>query len=409
MEPETLRVDQWAGKSQPDGFRWVMLSLLWLIYACFGIGYRSLSPLITPILADLNITYSHMGFILGSWQLTYIGAAVLSGYLIDRWGIKRSLFVGTIVIAFSAGLRHFSQGFYSFLAAVALFGVGGPMISVGCPKAIALWFKDKDRGTAIGIYLTGPMIGGAFALAATNRLIMPLTGNSWRLTFAFYGILILSIAFLWWFIARDIETGGESETISMRSVFLRLISVRNVQIALLSGLLTFAIVHGLTSWLPKILESKGFSPALAGYASSTPLIAGIPSLLIVPRMIPPAARGTALAVIGIVIVASVWMFFNFAGSLMFAGLVLYGLSAWTLVPLLTLVLMETPQVGAKYMGSAGGLFFCISEIGGFLSPLAVGVLVDWSGTFHAGGYFIMALGLLIFGLSFLIQDNTVSE
>ena len=44
-----------------------------------------------------------------------------------------------------------------------------------------------------------------------------------------------------------------------------------------------------------------------------------------------------------------------AALLMFAGLVLYGLSAWTLVPLLTLILMETPQVGSKYMGSAGGL------------------------------------------------------
>ena len=409
MDTKALSGDTAPADSQPDRYRWVMLALLWLLYACFGIGYRSLSPLITPILADLSITYSHMGFVLGSWQLTYIGAAVLSGFLIDRWGIKRSLFLGTVVIAFSAGLRHFSQGFYSFLFVVALFGVGGPMISVGCPKAISLWFRNKDRGTAIGIYLTGPMIGGAFALAATNRLIMPLTGYSWRLTFAFYGTLILSIAFLWWFLARDIETGGESETISMRSVFLRLIRVRNVQIALISGLLTFAIVHGLTSWLPKILESKGFSPALAGYASSTPLIAGIPSLLIVPRMIPPAGRGTALAVIGLVIGASVWMFFYFTGSLMFAGLILYGLSAWTLVPLLTLVLMETPQVGAKYMGAAGGLFFCISEIGGFLSPLAVGVLVDWSGTFQAGGYFIMVLGLIVFGLSFLIQDNAVSE
>jgi hypothetical protein len=39
------------------------------------------------------------------------------------------------------------------------------------------------------------MVGGAFALAATNKWIMPLTGYSWRLTFAFYGMMVLAIAF----------------------------------------------------------------------------------------------------------------------------------------------------------------------------------------------------------------------
>lgn len=65
-------------------YRWVMLGLLWLIYMCFGIITRSLYPLVTPILADLQISYSQMGLIMGSWQLTYIGAATIVGFVIDR-------------------------------------------------------------------------------------------------------------------------------------------------------------------------------------------------------------------------------------------------------------------------------------------------------------------------------------
>ena len=93
---------------------------------------------------------------------------------------------------------------------------------------------------------------------------------------------------------------------------------------------------------------------------------------------------------------------------MVAGLILYGVTSCTLVPLLTLILMDTPEVGSRYMGSAGGLFFCISEIGGFLSPMVVGVLVDWTGDFLVGGYVIMLLGLAIFILTFLIQDRRES-
>jgi len=384
-----------------------MLALLWLLYASFGIIYRSLSPLITPILADLNMSYSQMGFVLGSWQLTYIGAAVMAGFLIDRWGIRRSLFFGTIVISLSVGLRYFSQGFGTFLPIVALFGIGGPLISVGSPKTIALWFQGKDRGTAVGIYLTGPWLGGAFAFAATNRFIMPLMGHNWRLTFALYGFVTLAIAAVWWFLARDVETGDGRKDIGMRRVFKALVKVRNVQVILVLGFLTFSITHGFMNWLPKIFESKGFSPTMAGYASSAPLLAGIPSLLVLPRIIPPHRRGSAIGIMAAAVALSIWLFFTLTGPPMFVALILYGVTSCTLVPLLTLLLMETPEVGQKYMGSAGGLFFCISEIGGFMSPFVVGVLVDWTGAFLAAGYFVIALALAIFCMSFMIRDKDI--
>ena len=58
-------------------YRWVMVALIWVLYLAFGIVMRSIAPLVTPILEDLNISYSQMGLILGSWPLTYIVAAVI--------------------------------------------------------------------------------------------------------------------------------------------------------------------------------------------------------------------------------------------------------------------------------------------------------------------------------------------
>jgi cyanate permease len=388
----------------PDRYRWVMLALLWLLYMSFGAIVRSLSPLVTPILADLKMSYSQMGLVMGSWQLTYIGAAFAAGFLIDKWGIRKALFWGAVVIALSSGLRYFSQGFGTFLPVVALFGLGGPMISTGCPKTISMWFRGRERGTAVGIYTTGPWIGGIIVLAATNRWTMPLTGHSWRLTFAFYGALVLAVAIIWWFLAKDLETAESSASIAMKSVFLRLIRVRNVQIALVLGLLTFAVIHSFIGWLPKILENNGFSPSMAGYLSSIPLLAGVPAVLIFPRIIPFHRRHAAITITALVMLASIWMFFSLTGALAFAGLFLYGIGSCTLVPVITLILMDTPEVGPAYMGSASGLFFCISEIGGFMAPLAIGILVDWTGGFTAAGYFMAALCLAVFGLSFFVRD-----
>jgi len=310
------------------------------------------------------------------------------------------------VMALSVGLRYFSGSFESFLILVALFGIGGPMISVGCPKTMAMWFRGKDRGTAVGIYMTGPWIGGAFALAATNGLLMPLTGHSWRMTFAVYGAMSLAVALLWWFAAKDLEAGRDSGGLGTRRLLATLLKVRNIRIVLLSGLLGFGIIHGLSSWLPKILESRGYSPTLAGYAASLPLLGGIPSLLILPRVVPANRRGLALGIIGLLAGVSVWLLFTISGLAMFGGLILYGVTSSALIPLLTLILMETPEVGPENMGTAGGLFFCIAEIGGFSCPLVVGTLVDWTGSFLTGGYFVAGLGVTILVLSLFIQDRS---
>ena len=64
-----------VGEHSPDlpktksRFRWVMLGLVWGVYASFGIGVGSILPLVDPIVEDLGISYSSMGFVLGVWQL----------------------------------------------------------------------------------------------------------------------------------------------------------------------------------------------------------------------------------------------------------------------------------------------------------------------------------------------------
>jgi MFS family permease len=348
-----------------------MLALLWLLYFSFGLIHRSTSPLITPILRDLHMSYGQMGLVLGSWQLTYLVFAVLAGIMIDRWGVRNSLFVGTMVIGLSADLRYFADGFGTFFPIVAMFGVGGPLISIGGPKAIAQWFRGKDRGLAVGIYMTGPWIGGMFALSATNRFIMPLTGYSWRLTFVCYGLVALGIALLWWFLAKEASSSGTDESVGIMEVFLGLIKVPNVRMVLLSGLLAFAINHGYTNWLPKILEGKGMSPSMAGITASLPLLAGIPAVLALPALIPARFR--------------------------------------VMVPLLILNLMDTPEVDSKYLGSAGGIFYCISDFGGFMGPLVVGALVDLTGTFISGAFFLIGLCLVIFSMTFILKPRPVLD
>ncbi len=387
-------------------YRWVILALVWLLYAAFGLVNRSVSPLVTPILEELNMSYSQMGVILGSWQLTYLVVAIIAGTIIDKWGVRKSLFIGAALIGLSSALRYFPDGFGSLLPVVAIFGIGGPLISIGAPKTIATWFRGKGRGTAVGIYTTGPAIGGLFALSATNSIVMPIAGYSWRLTFVYYGFLVFIIALLWWFLARETRPAEVTESESLGKVFGRLTRIRNVRLILLMGPLSFAIMHGFTNWLPKIMERGGMAPTMAGFVASIPLMAGIPAVLVIPRLVSPHLRGRMLALLSLVIAAALLVSVNTTGFPLYVGLVFFGIAGFSLFPIVMLILMDTPEVGERHMGLAGGIFFCIAEIGGFTGPLVMGTLADLTGTFFVGAVSLAGLSLIIFMMALLLKESS---
>ena len=389
----------------PVHYRWIILALLWLLYTVFGMVNRSIFPLVTPILNDLHLSYSQMGIILGSWQLTYILVALVAGAILDRWGVHKSIFAGAIIIGLSATLRYLADGFTTMLIAVALFGLGGPMISIGGPKTISEWFQGKSRGTAIGIYTTGPWIGGLLALSLTNSLVMPLVENSWRLTFTCYGLLAFVVGTLWGIIARASGTGSSTEIPNMFTVFHNLFGIRNVRILLMMALFSFAISHGFSSWLPKILEVKGMAASQAGIAASIPLATGIPAILLIPRLVPPRLRSHVIAIFAMFTTVNLAIVMPLSGAGLYTVLAVFGFISSPFLSMMLLILMDTREVDSRYMGAAGGMFFCVAEIGGFAGPLLMGVLVDATGTFWTGVFFLAGLCMFIAGLTRLLTTR----
>ncbi len=393
-------------QTDPGAYRWIILMLLWLLYTAFGMVARSIFPLVTPILEDLHLSYSQMGIILGSWQLIYILVAMAAGTILDRWGIHKSIFMGAIIIGLSAALRCFANGFETMLIAVALFGIGGPMISIGGPKTISEWFQGNSRGTAIGIYTTGPWIGGLLALALTNSLVMPLVGNSWRLAFVCYGALTCGAGILWGFLARGISQTRSADGPGIYSVFRNLFGVSNVRILLIMALLAFAIGHGFSSWLPNILETSGMSASQAGLAASIPLATGVPAILLVPRYVPSQYRGRIIAIFGLLTTVHLVLVMFVSGVTLYTTLAILGFISAPFMSLMLLILMDTRQVDTKYMGAAGGMFFCVAEIGGFAGPLLMGIIVDATGSFLTGAFFLAGLCIGISALTLLLKNQT---
>ncbi|MEE8515672.1 MAG: MFS transporter [Alphaproteobacteria bacterium] len=397
MEPE-----QAATEAMP--YRWVMLGGAWLLYFCFGLTTGSLAPLVNVITGDLGLSHSAMGSILGAWPLVYIVSAVPCGAVLDRIGPRRALFMAGLIIALSGLLRGLAPGYVSLFLAVALFGIGGPLISVGGPKLVSLWFRDAERGLAMGIFATGPALGVVTTLMLTNSVAMPLAGGNWRAVLMAYAALVLLAALAWFVIsARGAEpdantvagTKDAAPDQSQFQVFAGLLRLPALRLVLATSIFIFFFNHGMNNWLPEILRTHGMDAATAGFWAAIPHAVGIVAALVIPRLAGPARRFIILGGLFLCAGVATLLIESGTGPLLAAGLMLQGTARGAMSSVMLLVLMATPGVDARTIGSASGLYFSAGEIGGVLGPLSVGYLFDVTGGFSTGLYLLTGITALM--------------
>ena len=389
-------------------YRWAVLAGVWLIYFSFGLLQSAMAPLVAPISADLRLSHTAMGSILGAWPLVYIFVAVPCGALIDRAGLKWSLLLAAGIMAASGVLRAVAFDHLTMFLAVALFGLGGPLISIGAPKAIAQWFQGPERGLAMGISITGSSLGVMLALALTNSVFMPWLEGDWHAVLLVYSGFIVAAGVVWLVLAShravrmaEPAGSGHASIAGQLDIFVELLRLRAVQLVLLMGTGIFFFYHGLANWLPEILRSGGMDATAAGLWASVPVAVGIIGALIIPRLATPPRRFAILLGLSVCITAGVLFLFIDTVSGLVAAVLFWGIARGSLMTITVLVLMETRGVDAGHIGAAGGLFFSAAEIGGVLGPLTLGIMSDATGGFDAGLWLLAGVGVTLMAILFV--------
>jgi len=367
------------------------------VYASFGLIAASIAPLVVPIEADLGMSHAAMGSLMGAWQLVYIFSAIPGGMLLDRIGVRFALLIGIVLIAVSAMGRALADGYFSFLLAVMVFGIGGPIISSGAPKLVAELFRGSQRGFAMGIYMTGPALGGVAALALTNAWLMPLFHHDWRPIMALWAGIAAAAGGIWFVLARAfLKTTPAQATGRPQFVVMReLARLRPVQVVLGMSVGVFLFNHGLNNWLVELLRNHDMTPDVAGYWATLPTVVGMIGSLIIPRLATPERRFAILLGLCLLAVLST-LLLQFSDRFpLTLGLVLQGIARSSLMTVLILTLVELPGVGDRYAGIASGMFFTAAEVGGVLGPLGIGFLYDTSGEFSSALSALTVVALLL--------------
>ncbi|WP_062216575.1 MFS transporter [Streptomyces sp. NBRC 109706] len=211
--------------------RWV------LACAVLGSGLAMLDGTIVTVAlphigADLDVPLSSLQWTLNAYMLTLSALILLGGGLGDRFGRRRVFLWGVGWFALASLLCGIAPNGPALIAARALQGMGGALLTPGSLALIQSSFRQRDRARAVGLWsglggvatAGGPFLGGWL-----------VDGPGWRWIFLINAPFALLIALLARRVpeSRDWEAGGRFDVPGA------------VLGALALGGLTYALIDGV--------------------------------------------------------------------------------------------------------------------------------------------------------------------
>jgi len=186
-----MRAKNWISDPWGIYYGWIIVAVA-LISMAFWFGIRSsFSVFYVALLEDFAWSRGETAGVQSMALITYTILAPLVGGLIDRFGPRRIVVTGILVLASGLVLCAFVKTliqFYLYYGVVMAAGVTCISI-VSYSPILANWF-EKKRGLASGIAVSGIGVG-TFSLVPLSQYFIELWG--WRITFAALGGLAFVI------------------------------------------------------------------------------------------------------------------------------------------------------------------------------------------------------------------------
>jgi len=161
--------------------RWILLA------AVLGSGMALLDGTVVnvavkPIGEDLGAELSELQWVVNAYLLTLASLILIGGSLGDRFGRRRVFMVGVAWFAVASLLCGLAQDPLQLIAARALQGVGGALLTPGSLAILQATLQPSDRSRGIGTWsaytgiaaAVGPLLGGWLIQAASWRWVFLL-------------------------------------------------------------------------------------------------------------------------------------------------------------------------------------------------------------------------------------------
>ncbi|KAB7705574.1 MFS transporter [Bacillus aerolatus] len=372
-----------------------------------GFGRMSYGILMPFMKESLSLTYEQAGMLGTASSIGYLGLVLFAGIMAAKWGSKRLVIVGTLLVACGLLYLSFVQSFISCLAGMVLLGIGTAFTYTPLVNIVVGWFPQQ-RGRMIGFLGSGLGLGTLISSSLIPFFTAWFSINGWRYLWLSYGLLSLLSALVAQLILRDPpvplrKTMQKGDSL-LREVYLH---KRVLLVAFIYGLIGFAYLIPQSFLFSYILEARidqygaGQIMAISGVMSifSGPLWGTISDKIGRKKSLLITLFLGALSM-GIPIVFPVYMGFVISQFL------------WgsTVVGMLALIqALSTEQIHPSYAPIALGYVTVYFAAGQLLGPGLGGWMIDHLGGIPSSLLLCCGLLLLAFILSMQLNKQAATE
>ncbi len=417
---------------RPTRKRWVVLTILCLLYLISYLDRTAISVAAPEISKEFGFSKTQMGIIFAAFFYTYGTLQIVGGMLGDYYGPRRVL---TLLMSWWSTftiVTGLAWNLSSMFIIRVLFGAGEAGGFPAATRAMATWFRPEDRGNLQGITHAASRFGAAIAPPVAVFLML---AYGWRSVFYILGV----IGLLWsaWFYLYYRDNPKDHSGVNKAELDLitankehvpaakkekKKIPWRSILRSRHIWALTFSdFCYGYTlwvylTWLPSYLvQHRGFSILKMGIYASFPLFAAMLGDIVGGLLSDHLFKKTN----NLRLARCFLIFVAFIGAVAFTLLGVYSDSAHVAVYLLSAAMffLECSNAnlwaiamdlgGDHYAGTVSGFMNTGQGVAGMISPIAFGFIVDVTGSWTIP-FFISTMVLLVGAFSILTIDPTKS-
>jgi predicted MFS family arabinose efflux permease len=386
-----------------------IIALILTAQTVANVGPLGIPAIASLIRADLGLTLAQAGSFLAVY---YIGPSLVSlpaGTLADRWGVKRMLAGGQLMIAVGLLAASLATSYAALALLLVAAGFGYGMLNPTSTKAVMGWAPTAHRATLVGLKQVGLPLGGMLGAALLPALALAL---GWRAALVVSAALIALGAVASLVVYRDPPDatlppaapgarGVMASVLTSRDLWLLAVAT-GVFAAMQTVWMSYLVLYlqGAVG-LALITASRLLALAQFGGMAGRVLFGLLSDRLFGGRRRLPLLLAGAGSTVCTITIASTGADASTAGLSVLAfcfGVVGIG---WNGVQHTWMAELAGPRAA----GTAVGLGLAVSSAGVTLGPLAFGHTVERAGGFQGPWIALAASMAVAIGLLFLIRER----
>src|ERR1700680_1086535 len=179
----------------------IVLGLLCVMYLITYVDRVNVATAGPAIRRELSLSNTQLGLVVSAFAYPYLLFQVFGGWIGDRFGPRRTLFVCGVIWAAATSLTGLATGLTMLFLVRVLLGVGEGATFPVATRAMQNWTPPDRRGFAQGLTHAFSRVGNAITPPLVASLISYV---AWRGSFVALGIGSLAWVIVWFWYFRDV-------------------------------------------------------------------------------------------------------------------------------------------------------------------------------------------------------------